>query len=69
MGVSDMKGLHKWKMIPEGVQERLLSNVFCSVCGETTITNYSIKDDKLGIVLEGNCKKCGRNVARFIESD
>ncbi|WP_227937584.1 hypothetical protein [Alkalihalobacillus deserti] len=67
MSVTDLKAIKKWKQIPKNIQEKLLGNVFCSTCGVTTIVNYSIHDDVTGIVLKGECTKCGANVARFIE--
>jgi len=60
--------LDKWNAIPERVQDLLINNVFCGACGVTTIIDFDIKNDELGIVLEGKCKKCGNEVARFIEN-
>ena len=67
VSVIDFKAAHKWSKIPKFMQERLLSNVFCSVCGVTTIVDFSMHNDKFGIVLKGKCKKCGKDVARMIE--
>ncbi|OLO25604.1 hypothetical protein BTR23_24610 [Alkalihalophilus pseudofirmus] len=67
MSVTDFDAIRKWKNVPKEYQEKLLDNVFCSTCGVTTIVNYSIHDDSSGIVLKGECKKCGAAVARFIE--
>lgn len=64
---SDMEALKKWNQIPEPVKDMLIHNVYCSSCGTTTIANYSINKDSIGIVLNGICSKCGRDVARFIE--
>jgi Fe-S cluster biogenesis protein NfuA len=60
--------LDKWNAIPENIKEMLINNVFCGACGVTTIIDFDIKNDELGIVLEGKCKKCGNEVARFIEN-
>jgi transcription elongation factor Elf1 len=68
VSVSDFKAISKWKKIPNHIQEKLVSNVFCSTCGVTTIVNYSIQDASAGIVLEGECKTCGAEAARFIEN-
>ena len=46
MSVIDFKAAHKWSKIPKFMQERLLSNVFCSVCGVTTIVDFSMHNDK-----------------------
>lgn len=42
-------------------------HAFCSTCGTTTIVDYSMYDDKAGILLRGKCKKCNKDVARLIE--
>jgi len=46
---------------------RLVENVYCGKCGETTIVEYTINDDKFGIILNGKCKQCGESVVRLIE--
>lgn len=69
MTIIDFKAAQKWAKVPKDIQEILINNVFCSNCGETTITNYSIHDDDHGIVLRGKCKKCGEPVARFVEEE
>ena len=69
MSVTDIKAARKWNKIPKNIQERLVNNVFCSDCGVTTIVEYSMYNDKLGVLLKGKCKKCGREVARLIEDE
>jgi hypothetical protein len=57
-----------WEQIPMDKQTMLLSNVWCSHCsGETTIINFKGKVSAGNLILEGECKKCGAPVARFIE--
>lgn len=68
MSVTDIKALQKWSKIPKDIQEKLIDNVFCTNCHVTTIVDYSLHDDQLGIVLRGKCKKCGKAVARVVES-
>ncbi|MBP6714378.1 MAG: hypothetical protein KA157_10605 [Aliarcobacter sp.] len=63
----DIKAIQKWSKISKHIQEKLLENVFCSTCGTTTIVDYSMYDDKAGILIKGKCKKCNREVARLIE--
>ncbi|MDA7026672.1 hypothetical protein PJ311_08635 [Bacillus sp. CLL-7-23] len=65
--ITDMTGLKKWSSIPSKTQQVLLNNVFCSTCGVTTMVNYSVQNDRLGLALKGKC--CGGNVARFIENE
>lgn len=69
MNIIDFQAMKKWSSIPKNMQGMFLRNVFCSNCGVTTIVEYTIKNDKLGIILEGKCKKCGKPVARFIENE
>lgn len=63
----DIKVIQRWNKIPKHIQKKLLDNVFCSTCGATTIVDYSMHDDKAGIILKGKCKKCNKVVARLIE--
>ena len=67
MSITDFKALQKWSKLPKNMQELFLKNVFCSECGVTTITEYSMHNDKFGILLKGKCKKCGNDVARLVE--
>ncbi|EKD98128.1 MAG: hypothetical protein ACD_23C00570G0003 [uncultured bacterium] len=57
-----------WEQIPKDKQTLLLSNVWCGHCrAVTTINNYRGKVAAGSLILEGDCKKCGEPVARFIE--
>jgi len=67
MSVTDFKAAKKWSKLPKNKQELLVNNVFCSTCGVTTIVKYTLSDDEFGILLQGKCKKCGKDVARFVE--
>lgn len=67
MSVSDINAERKWRQIPKEMRERLIRNVFCPTCFETTIVNYSVLDDQYGILLKGKCKTCGNDVARLVE--
>lgn len=58
----------KWLAIPEETRRKLEQNVWCGYCSDVVqITNYVVKESGPGIILEGKCKKCGHEVARFIE--
>jgi len=60
----------KWLAIPEEFRRQLERNVWCVSCSNVVqIQNYIVKDSHPGIVLEGKCKKCGSDVARFIENE
>ena len=67
--ITDLKAALKWSKIPKQVQEHLLNNVFCSACGVTTIVEYSMHNDKFGVLLKRKCKKCGGSVARLVEDE
>lgn len=67
--IIDLKAAQKWNSIPKDIQKLFLDNVFCSACGLTSIVEYSMHDEKFGILLKGQCKKCGKAVARVIEEE
>lgn len=67
MSVTDFSAAQKWAKLTKDNQQLLVRNVFCSVCGVTTIVKYTLHDNKDGILLKGKCKKCGRDVARLVE--
>lgn len=67
MSVTDIRAARKWSKISKNMQERLLNNVYCAACGVTTIVEYSMHNDKFGVLLKGKCKRCGKDVARLVE--
>ena len=68
--VQSFAAMKEWLAIPETFRTRLLSNVYCGNCGDvTTIIDYSVNLEKLGIVLDGKCKTCQHKVARVIERE
>jgi len=67
--VTDIKAAKKWAKISPDIQQMLINNVFCSKCGVTTIVDYALHNDRFGVVLKGKCKKCGGNIARFVEDE
>ncbi len=69
MTVIDFKAAQKWARFPKNIQELFINNVYCSDCGVTTITEYTLHDDKFGVLLKGKCKKCGNHVARLVEDE
>ncbi len=59
------------QMIKDDHLGKITRNVFCRDCINTTIVGYenSISRNELGdVVLHGICKKCGGEVARYIEA-
>ena len=67
--IVDSEALRKWNKIPKEFQQKIINNVFCRICMNTTIVEYKITDDEYGVLLEGKCKKCDGNVARLVEED
>jgi hypothetical protein len=69
MSVTDLHAAKKWSKLPQDLKNKLLENVFCSNCGVTTIVEYTLHNDKFGVLLKGKCKKCGMDVARLVEDE
>ncbi|AHF06212.1 hypothetical protein [Desulfitobacterium metallireducens] len=69
MSVTDFRAAQKWSKLSQDLKHRLLGNVFCSSCGVTTIVDYTLHDDKSGILIKGKCNKCGMDVARLVEDE
>ncbi len=60
----------KWMRIPKDIREKLLNNVWCSNCrGVVRAVEYSVEDNKMGLVIKGNCASCGDKVVRVIENE
>ncbi|WAA08824.1 hypothetical protein [Fervidibacillus albus] len=57
-----------WMKISKDIRERLLNNVWCSNCRDgVRVVEYSIEDDKLGLIIKGKCETCGGKVVRVVE--
>lgn len=67
MSVIDFEAAQKWNKISTEMQQRLIANVFCANCYTTTIEKFTMHSEKGGVLLKGLCKKCGSDVARFVE--
>ena len=49
----------------------VLDNVYCAECGTTTIVGYEkdiVIESNGDTILRGKCKKCGRKIARLLET-
>ncbi len=58
-----------WDAIPGDFQMKLLNNVWCRTCSDTTgIGSVSGKVEKGMLILKGICTRCGNPVARVIEN-
>ncbi|MCE7791531.1 hypothetical protein K8O68_03710 [Salipaludibacillus sp. CUR1] len=69
MSLTDINAHKKWRKVPANIRNKLINNVFCPDCFNTTIVNYDLKTLKNGLLLEGDCKQCGKSVARVIEDE
>jgi len=69
MSIIDFKAAQKWRQLPPKMQKQLLQHVFCINCGLATITDYTLRDDTYGIIIEAHCDKCGSEVARVVEME
>ena len=59
----------KWMRIPKNIREKLLNNVWCTNCSDVVrIVEYSIEDDKIGLIIKGKCEICGGKVTRVVEN-
>jgi len=58
-----------WDAIPGDFQMKLLNNVWCRTCSDTTgIGSVSGKVEKGMLIFKGICTRCGKPVARVIEN-
>ena len=59
-----------WINIPGDIQLKILNNVWCRTCSDTTgIGSVSGKVEKGMLILKGICTRCGNPVARVIENE
>ena len=59
-----------WNAIPGDIQVKILNNVWCSTCSDTTgIGSVSGKVERGMLILKGICTRCGNPVARVIENE
>ena len=59
-----------WQAIPADIRLKILNNVWCVQCKQTTgIGKISGKVESGMLVLRGVCTRCGGEVARVIENE
>ena len=64
---SSPKALAAWDAISNEEKRILLNNAWCRDCHDANASfapGYMPRADKFGIMIEGNCAKCGCAVAR-----
>jgi hypothetical protein len=66
--VVSFSGNKKWLAIPAATRKELEHNVWCvDCCDVVQIVDYIVQDSPPSIALEGKCKNCGSDVARYID--
>lgn len=64
-GTTDIEAARLWKSYPDEAKEMWLHNAYCRKCGATSFRpGYNLRKDNFGVVIEGNCNKCGEKIAR-----
>ena len=67
-GITEIEALREWKKIPEHIRKLLLANAFCHDCGTTEFApGYTLRMRHDCVLIEGNCEKCGAEVARLCD--
>ncbi len=57
-----------WESVSPQLRLRILNNVWCGMCKNTTSINLTRASMRRGdVVLRGNCSKCGGEVGRLVE--
>lgn len=64
-GTTDLNAYRVWQSWSEERRQLYLNNAFCPNCRVTSFAEgYNIRQGTYGLVVEGNCEKCGRMIAR-----
>ena len=57
-----------WQALPDEHKETVVTNVWCGSCGQgTTIVHFGGKIQRVDLMLEGECQRCGGPVGRLVE--
>lgn len=71
-GTTDINAYKEWMSLPERAREMYLNNAFCT-CGDngSYVTSfapgYTIRKDRYGLIIEGVCVRCGKQIARVCD--
>ena len=67
-GITEIEALREWKKIPGHIRKLLLANAFCHNCGTTEFApGYTLRMRHGCVLVDGNCSKCGAEVARLCD--
>lgn len=67
-GVTEIEALREWRKIPEHIRRMLLANAFCRNCGTAEFApGYTLRMRCGCMLIEGNCEKCGAEIARLCD--
>lgn len=59
----------KWTKLSVEKQQFILNNAYCCKCGITDLINYSLHNDRFGLILKGKCSCCNSNIGILIEDE
>lgn len=65
--IIDFEAMKKWNALPEDWRKMVLGNAYCSNCMVTTITDYTVRSERYGLLLKGKCQTCSKEIARVVE--
>ena len=65
-GTTYLEAYRIWKSRPEERREDHLNGVLCGNCGSLTsfAPGYNVRKGKWGLILQGNCSKCGGRIRK-----
>ena len=68
-GTTNLQAFKTWQSWPEERKKILLNNALCGCCGGLTsfAPGYTVWKDQWGLILDGNCAKCGGKIRRVCD--
>ena len=67
-GITEIEAVREWRKIPEHIRRMLLANAFCRNCGTAEFApGYTLRMRCGCVLIEGNCAKCGSEIARLCD--
>ena len=59
----------KWTKLSNEKQQLILNSAYCNKCGVTDLLNYSLHNDRFGLILKGKCSCCNISIGILIEDE
>lgn len=64
-GTTEIEAIRLWNTYTDETKQMWLNNAFCLNCGVTSFEKgYNLRKDKFGVIIEGNCARCGEKIVR-----